>query len=194
MELGRLIRESRLKKGMSLAQLAAAVGRSSSSVRRWERGEVPPAKAIMGDLATALDLEEAQLDELRPSSSNQQPQSDGDAPAGLVSDPGRAIRADGRKHTTLEQPIVAPDAGAVPSNGAAASREPSSESSRTSAGLVGDIVASYRSWTEDWSGWIRGGLTVALLIVMLVVFVWAVGELFGALGEIWDSFDAEPNR
>ena len=196
MELGRLIRESRLKKGMSLAQLAAAVGRSSSSVRRWERGEVPPAKAIMGDLASALDLDESQLDELRPSSSNQQSQPDGDGSPreSQVSSQGLAVHPDGRKHTTLEQPIVAPDAGAVPSNGAASSTEPSPDSSRSSSGLVGDIVASYRSWTEDWSGWIRGGLTLALLIVMLVVFIWAIGELLGALGEIWDSFDAEPNR
>ena len=196
MELGRLIRESRLKKGMSLAQLAAAVGRSSSSVRRWERGEVPPAKAIMGDLASALDLDESQLDELRPSSSNHLPQSDGDASLGdgQVSSEGRAVRPDGRKHTTLEQPIVAPDAGALPPNGSPATTGPSPDSSRSSSGLVGDIVASYRAWTEDWSGWIRGGLTLALLIVMLVVLIWAIGELLDALGEIWDSFDAEPNR
>ena len=148
----------------------------------------------MGDLATALDLDEAQLEELRPLSSNQQPESSNDASAGLVSDPGQAIRADERKHTTLEQPIVAPDAGVPPSNDSAAAMDSPPEPTRRSTGLVGDIVASYRSWTEDWSGWIRGGLTLALLIVMLVVFIWAVGELFGALGEIWDSFDAEPNR
>ena len=64
--LGRLIRESRLKQGMSLGQLAAAVGRSSSSVRRWERGEVPPAAGIIDDLASALDIDADELRRLRP--------------------------------------------------------------------------------------------------------------------------------
>ncbi|KAA3636310.1 MAG: XRE family transcriptional regulator, partial [Armatimonadetes bacterium] len=49
--LGRFIRESRLKKGMSLGQLAASIGRSSSSVRRWERDEVAPAITVMPALA-----------------------------------------------------------------------------------------------------------------------------------------------
>ncbi|MDJ0790940.1 MAG: helix-turn-helix transcriptional regulator, partial [Acidimicrobiia bacterium] len=95
-ELGRLIRESRLRKGMSLAQLAAAVGRSSSSVRRWERGEVPPAKAIVGDLAAALDLEVSDLDALRPV-----------APSPETPDPPDDPPAEEPKHTTLEQPIAA---------------------------------------------------------------------------------------
>ena len=40
--MGRFIRESRLQQGMSLGQLAASIGRSPSSVRRWERDEVAP--------------------------------------------------------------------------------------------------------------------------------------------------------
>jgi transcriptional regulator with XRE-family HTH domain len=174
-ELGRLIRESRLKKGMSLGQLASTVGRSSSSVRRWERGEVPPAKAIIGDLAVALDLEPSQLDDLRPGPSLPEP-----------------IDADahGQGPSTLEHSAVGESSSVSPPQEPVSSIRDSSPST-PSVGMFGDLVATVRSTTEGWSGWIRGLLTAAVLIVMLVILVWAAGELFSALGEVWDSFDTE---
>lgn len=178
-ELGRLIRESRLKKGMSLSQLAAAVGRSSSSVRRWERGEVPPAQAIIVDLASALDLEASQLDDLRPTSDA--PDEDPESSAGKP------------KHTTLEQPVVTPVSSPPIDYDSDASTAAEVASGRPT-GIIGDLGSSVRAWTRDWSSWIRAGLTVVVLVAMLIVLVWAVGELVVALGEIWDSFDAEPGR
>ena len=66
--MGRTIREARLARGRSLSQLAAAVGRSSSSVRRWERDEVPPAIGIIDELAArgkAILLVSSYLPELQ---------------------------------------------------------------------------------------------------------------------------------
>ncbi len=39
-----------------------------------------------------------------------------------------------------------------------------------------------------WLGYVRAGLTVAGLLVMLWVLVWALGALFDAVGELLDSF------
>ena len=181
-DLGRLIRESRLKKGMSLGQLAAAVGRTSSSVRRWERGEVPPAKAIIPDLAVALDLDPDDLDALRPSPS---------VPAPLEPDSVLSDGGDDRP-STIEQPVVT-QSGPTPVPAAGHVVEPLDSPPQTPdrRGIVQDVMESYRSVTEDWSGWIRGALTAVILLVMLIVLVWALGELWSSLGEIWDSFDAE---
>ncbi|RPI26294.1 MAG: XRE family transcriptional regulator, partial [Actinobacteria bacterium] len=59
--LGALIRESRLAKGMSMGQLASAVGRTAASVRRWERDEVVPGADVVERLAAVLELD---LDDL----------------------------------------------------------------------------------------------------------------------------------
>lgn len=179
--LGRLIRESRLKKGMSLGQLAAAVGRTSSSVRRWERGEVPPAKAIIPDLAVALNLDPEDLDALRPSPS---------MPESVEPDSALSDGSDERP-STIEQPVIT-ESGPIQAPTQAQPVEPIDSTSQTTTrrGILQDVVESYRSVTDDWSGWIRGALTAAVLLIMLIVLVWALGELWSAMGEIWDSFDA----
>src|SRR5665811_1044065 len=55
---GQAVREARLAKGMSMGQLAAAVERSTASVRRWERDEGVPAETVVRDLIAVLDLED----------------------------------------------------------------------------------------------------------------------------------------
>lgn len=175
-DLGRLIRETRLKKGMSLSQLAAEVGRSSSSVRRWERGEVPPAKAVVPALATALDITEDKLDELRPTGADVV--ESGDEPA----EPGSPNGGP----STLEQPVVdAPIDEPFSIDDSVPSEDRASRS-----GLLAELRDAWRALTKDWTGWIRGLATAGVLLLLLLILVWAVGELFNALGEIWDSFDA----
>jgi transcriptional regulator with XRE-family HTH domain len=170
--IGRAIREARLEKGMSLGQLAAAVGRSSSSVRRWERGEVPPAIGIIDDLARVLELDPDELRSLRP-------------------DPDPVAESD-----ELDTPSPATPIDVIPrieSTGPAF--EPKTDAGvprRRPSGFLGDVVEVVRGMTAGWTGWIRGLLTFAVLLVMAIILVWALGELFGALGEIWNSFDAEP--
>lgn len=172
--IGRAIREARLEKGMSLGQLAASVGRSSSSVRRWERGEVPPAIGIIDDLAKVLDLDPDELRSLRP-------------------DPDQVTVSD-----ELDTPSPATPIDVIPrieSTSPAFGSEPQPDArapGRRPPGFIGDVVEVVRGLTAGWTGWIRGLLTFAVLLVMAIILVWALGELFGALGEIWNSFDAEP--
>jgi len=167
--MGRAIREALLCKGMSLGQLAAAVGRSSSSVRRWERGEVPPAIGLIDQLADVLEVDPDTLRQLRPEDPHGP---DADETVGDIPDTAR------RQDSVPSVDVVPIEA------------EPSKESGRADRGFIGDVGAAIRDLTSDWSGWIRGVLTAVVLIVMLIVLVWAVGQLADALRDIWDSFDA----
>lgn len=172
--IGRAIREARLERGMSLGQLAAAVGRSSSSVRRWERGEVPPAIGIIDDLARVLELDPDELRSLRsdPDPVTELAEPDTPSPATPI-DVIPRIESTGAAFELAQQSDVE----------APTKRPP---------GFLGDVVEVVRGATASWTGWIRGLLTLGVLLVMAIILVWALGELFEGLGEIWNSFDAEP--
>lgn len=166
--LGRFIRESRLKKGMSLGQLAASIGRSSSSVRRWERDEVAPAITVMPALADALGVDLGDLEAKRPSPTD-------------IDDSGPHTAGGDARPPTLEQPVVAP---------AGESATDSSLQDAASVGLFGDMWNTLFANKDSWIGWVRGIATTVALIVMVIILWWAVGELWDGLLEIWDSFGA----
>lgn len=166
--LGRFIRESRLKKGMSLGQLAAALDRSSSSVRRWERDEVAPAITIMPALAEVLGVDVGVLEAMRPS-------------FGWSDDVDPEPPRTEERPATHDQPVVAPMAVQVP--------EAPSHRGRP-AGFFSDLWQALFSSKETWIGWARGVATAVALIVMVVILWWAIGELWDGLREIWRSFGA----
>lgn len=161
--IGRFIRRTRLERGLSLGQLAELVGRSSSSVRRWERDEVAPAPGIVPTLASVLEVPESELIALRSS----------------TTDDGNRDE-DTESHDGIGDPVLAP------------MQEPAEDPpvTGTRVGFFGDLWSSMTSLSLDWRPWARGLGTAAALIVMLIIFVWAVGELFDALGEVWDSIDS----
>ena len=64
---GQIIREARLAHGLSLGQLASAVGRTASSVRRWEKDDAMPTAAVLDQLADLLEIDRREL-ELSPDS------------------------------------------------------------------------------------------------------------------------------
>jgi len=164
--LGRFIRESRLKKGMSLGQLAASIGRSSSSVRRWERDEVAPAITVMPALADVLGVEIGVLEAKRPSLAE-------------FDDTGPHTAGGDERPPTLEQPVVVPVAESGPDT---------QSQSKTSAGLFGDMWNALFATKDSWIGWARGIATTVALLVMLVILWWALGELWDGLLEVWHSF------
>ena len=169
-ELGVLIREARLKRGMSLGQLASAVGRSSSSVRRWERGDVAPAATVLPKLAAILEIDPPAIEEARMSADVFQSEVSSDTSDERVS--------------TVEQPVVeAVEASIVPTGQAPVERTP------RGGGLVSDVWAALASGNRSWLGWLRGLLTAGFLIFMLFVLIWAIGELFDALRAVLETFD-----
>jgi hypothetical protein len=44
---------------------------------------------------------------------------------------------------------------------------------------------------RPYLGYLRAALTVVVGLVLLWILIWAVGELFEALGRVWDDFDRE---
>ncbi len=56
-----VIRSRRIMLGLSQARLAEIVGRTATTVRRWERGEVPPPDDVIDGLAAALEVDAGEL-------------------------------------------------------------------------------------------------------------------------------------
>jgi transcriptional regulator with XRE-family HTH domain len=54
---GDLLREARLRAGLSQGELARRAGKPTSSIGRWERGEVLPSLETLRELVRACDLE-----------------------------------------------------------------------------------------------------------------------------------------
>ena len=60
---GQMIREARLERHLSMGQLAAAVDRSTASVRRWERDDGLPAPDVIDTLVLRLGLDSDEVEE-----------------------------------------------------------------------------------------------------------------------------------
>jgi len=171
-EFGRTIREARLEKGMSLGQLASAVGRSSSSVRRWERGEVAPAAAVLSKLEAILEIDPMDLDDPMPIS-------EAGSDAGSL-----GVEVAGQRVSTVEQPVVD-----VASPRTAPAGSDAHAPQTTNGGLFSDVWAALTRGDRSWVGWVRGILTAVALILMIFALIWATGELFDGLREILGSFE-----
>ena len=52
-----LLREARLRAGVTQAELGRRVGRTQSQIARWERGDVKPSLETLRDLIRACGLE-----------------------------------------------------------------------------------------------------------------------------------------
>lgn len=179
-ELGELIRESRLKIGMSLGQLASAVGRSSSSVRRWERGEVAPAVTVLPKLAEVLGIDASELESARTGRTvDAETPENGDSAAQENEEESSDVRV-----VTIEQPAALTSEETEPEPQAAMV-----QADRSDGGMFADAWRVLTVGRQSWIGWVRGVLTAGTLLVMLLVLVWAAGELFDAFGTILDSFE-----
>lgn len=57
MNTGRLIREARLRAGLTQRELAGRAGTTQSSIARWEAGGVRPSLETLASLVRACDLD-----------------------------------------------------------------------------------------------------------------------------------------
>ena len=183
--LGPLIRGARLDKGLSLGQFASAVGRSSSSVRRWERGESTPSADVVGVVAAVLDLDIRELEAIVASAhasedgTEQPPTTDTD-----VDDVADSQAPAPRAETTLEDEQAADEIAPYFETPAPVmpppTQRPPSRLKRASSAIMGH--------RDSWIGWVRGFLTALALFFLFMGFMWAVGELLTALNEVRGSF------
>lgn len=144
-----------------MGQLAAAVERSTASVRRWERDQGVPTETVVQDLADVLDLDESELAVLSAASPPPPPAV---PPRGEPSEATRATSAS--TANTAPQTATAPD---VDSGWLAPLRDPD----------------------KPWLGYLRAGLTVVVLLALGWVLIWALGGFLEAFGDVWESLWAD---
>ncbi len=154
---GQAVREARLAKGLSMGQLAAAVERSTASVRRWERDQGVPTETVVQGLIEVLDLDEAETVALAAAALPVVP-----APphAGESSDPTRATSA--------------------PATGTTPQAIPSSSGS-------GGWLASLRDSEKPWLGYLRAVLTIVGFALLAWVLIWALEGFLESFGDAWES-------
>ncbi|MEN8239157.1 MAG: helix-turn-helix transcriptional regulator [Actinomycetota bacterium] len=183
--LGTLIRSTRLDRGLSLGQLASAVDRSLSTVRRWERGESAPPESVLGDLANALDLDAEDLGAIVESDQDDEievehaPISDVD-----VDEIDESRAAEPAVRTTIEDDEVVAEIAQYFETDAPAA-PPSGQSPPSTYGRLSSAVWGRR---DSWIGWVRGFLTALALLFLFMGLTWALGELFTALKDVLASF------
>jgi transcriptional regulator with XRE-family HTH domain len=154
---GQIVREARLAKGMSMGQLAAAVERSTASVRRWERDQGVPAGAVVQELIVVLNLDEVEATALAA------------APPPVVStapqpgEPSDATLATSASMTNTAPTTVQPSSG------------------------TGGWFSSLRDPEKPWLGYLRATLTVVVLLGLAWVLIWALRGFLDAFGDVWES-------
>ncbi len=140
-----------------MGQLAAAVERSTASVRRWERDQGVPTKAVVQELIIVLDLDEAETVALAAAPLPVVP------PAPPSGEPSDATRATSASVTNAIPQAIPP--------------------SDASDGWL----AQLRDPEKPWLGYLRAALTVAVLLVLAWVLIWALGGFLDAFGDVWES-------
>lgn len=205
---GEAVRAARLAKGMSMGQLATSVERSTASVRRWERDEGVPSKGIIDTLAAVLDLSDDDVALIerapayRPAPS---PETSPPETSSLGSSPPVAPEPETRPPTgpapESRRPTTPP-----PATPPAPPSPPSASQATQAAGspVTGGVAITepgptgVKAWLAElynpanpWLGYLRAALTVIVLIILAWMLVWALAELSGAVGEIWDETWAE---
>ncbi|HKX75026.1 MAG TPA: helix-turn-helix transcriptional regulator [Acidimicrobiia bacterium] len=202
---GDLIRRGREKARISQARLAELIGRSPSTIRSWEHGRTRPSdRSYLKALAAVLGLAEQELVEA----------------AGLevveVEPPPRPTVEEELRTLAPERTVMIPVPPSVPKVEPEVAAISSSETVVTETDLVAPAVtngssprvrkvtavappAPYvvrpTSYIEDQEEkefyWRRWALTAVSVLFMVVVFIWALREAGGAVGElITDFFDS----
>jgi transcriptional regulator with XRE-family HTH domain len=209
---GRTVRYRRTKLGLSQAQLAELVGRSTATVRAWERDKSRPNDAkVLSALAAILGVNERQLFEkaeveppgaaeeasptveqalasLAPVHDQGDDATDGDeeqAPASMEDLSGDQAETEVILDQVDDETEIRQPVAAAASPAYAAPQDRYVTTPVTPQ--VSDL-----SYMEDRSQRqlyrVRTLATLVALVALVVAFIWSMGESLGALGDWWDQF------
>ncbi len=178
-----------------MGQLAAAVDRSTASVRRWERDEGLPTPDVVDTLIERLGLDSVEVESALATVREEEPVPDpgpvesGD-PIDVVPLADVAEAVDSGAIVEWQQPEIAPlPAAPPPQPVTVVPPTPWPTASVPVAVIERDqnFLQILRDPERPWLGYIRAALTVAALAALAYVLVWAVPEFLDAFGEMWDS-------
>jgi transcriptional regulator with XRE-family HTH domain len=154
---GQAVREARVAKGMSMGQLAAAVERSTASVRRWEKGEGMPSDTIVRRVLSVLDIDDGDYTVVDAQVVDA---AVGRDTPGRVSESMRATSVASGRAAALEEPEVDESPGPL---------------------------KRFLDPEKPWLGYLRALLTIVTLGLLAWLLLWAAAGLVDAVGEIWQS-------
>jgi len=191
---GQIVREARLERHLSMGQLAAAVDRSTASVRRWERDDGLPTPEVIDTLVVRLGLDPDEVNDAlaatRGEDEQLEPLITAPVEAGDPIDVVPVVDVVESAGAEWEQPnIVAPP----PPQPVASAVTPPPSAWPTASATVAvveqdqNILQVLRDPDRPWLGYIRAALTLLVLGGLVWVLWWAVPEFFDAFGEMWDS-------
>ncbi|GMQ86495.1 MAG: hypothetical protein BMS9Abin07_2074 [Acidimicrobiia bacterium] len=186
---GQMVREARLERHLSMGQLAAAVDRSTASVRRWERDEGFPAEEAIDTLILRLGLDRAEVESALAEQRGEDPEAaetgEGDpidvVPLAVgvgavvewqppaVTDPPQPPATPAQPRTVVPPPPIWPTAPV-----------PVVRQDQT-------LLQSIRDPDGPWLPYIRVLLTIAVLGGLVWGLLWAIPQFLDAFGEMWDS-------
>jgi transcriptional regulator with XRE-family HTH domain len=213
---GELIRERREAAGLSQAGLGKLVGRSASAVRNWERGQsLPSEPQVTSALATALGISNVELSRFLepnrlPTPEPEEPESFNESPDWLESllgplerelaPPPAPVAAlpETTRESVVEPPAPAASpasparAEAPPTNRPTSLKKPPARQPPVRPPLSHPAPAPSPSYVEDPEQLAfyryRALVTASVLLMLLLVLLWAVGELRQAVRAVLDLF------
>lgn len=187
---GQMIREARLERHLSMGQLAAAVDRSTASVRRWERDDGLPTPDVVEELVDRLDLDRDEVEAVlgTPIGEPSQPSVEAvEEPSVGEGDPLDVV------------PFVDVEAAPMPAwrtppPAAPAPQPPAPVTTWATASVPVAVIEQDQNFLQvlrdpdkPWLGYIRAALTIVVLVALAWVLLWALPEFLDAFGELWDS-------
>lgn len=194
---GRMVRRRRAKLGLSQAKLAELVGRSSATVRSWERDKTRPTDPkVLSVLSAVLGVEEREVFST----------AEVEVPIHRENDPTveQALATLAPVRDTPRAP--ARHASSEELDGQGSSERAPAKELVAAAATVPAYVAppdpfiqvplaptlTDVSYMEDQSQRqmyrVRTLATLVALVALVIAFIWAVGEGLGAFGVWWDGF------
>jgi transcriptional regulator with XRE-family HTH domain len=190
---GQIVREARLERHLSMGLLAAAVDRSTASVRRWERDDGLPTSEVIDTLVVRLGLDPDEVNDAVAATRDPElePLITTPAEAGGPIDVVPVVEVVESAGAEWEQPGIVASSPPPPVAPAAVSPPPTVWPTASAPVAVVEkdqnILQVLRDPDRPWLGYIRAALTLAVLGGLLWVLWWAVPEFFDAFSEMWDS-------
>ena len=184
---GRTVRYRRSKLGLSQTKLGELVGRSTATIRSWERDRTKPNDPkVIAALAAVLGVNERQLfgkaDVDLPTIEETSPTVE-EALATLTAEHA----AVGASSGGVVEPRPVPEPISQLAQLPAYVSPPDTHVRTPLTPTLGET--SYMEDSHQRQVYkIRTLATMVALVALVVAFIWAIGEGLGALGEWWDEF------